>query len=301
MGREIVLVAGNANRPLACRIAGYLDIALADALVGQFSDGESRVELRTDVRGAEVFILQPTCAPVNQHIMEAIIIADACRRAAAGRVTLVAPYFGYARQERKSSLHTPITAKLIADLIEVAGIEQVLTLELHASAIQGFFNIPVEHLFIKPLFAEHYRGCAEMVVVSPDAGGVERARALAKLLGWELAILDKRREYPNDSTIMNIIGNIVDRDCLIVDDICDTGGTLISATEALLQQGARSVCAAVTHAVLSGDAAARIMASRLRELVVSDSICLPPHTTLCSRITTLSIAALLGNAIQRRC
>ena len=299
MEREMILVSGNANRQLAERIAAYLDMPLADALVGQFSDGESRVDLRTNVRGKDVFIVQPTCPPVNHHIMEAIIIADACRRASAGCVTLVAPYFGYARQERKSASRTPITAKLTADLIEVSGIKRVLTLELHESAIQGFFNIPVDHLFIKPVFAEHYRECDNLVVVSPDAGGVERARAMAKLFGCELAILDKRRENPNDSTIMNIIGNIEDKDCLIVDDICDTGGSLLNATTALLENGASSVRAAATHAVLSGKAIEQLATSPLQELLVSDSICLSQEAAACHKIVTRSVAELLGKAIRR--
>ena len=299
MEREVVLVSGNANRPLAKKIADYLDIPLADALVGQYCDGETRVELRTNVRGADVFIMQPTCPPVNHHIMEAIIIADACRRASAGCITLVAPYFGYARQERKSASRTPITAKLTADLIEVSGIERVLTLELHESAIQGFFNIPVDHLFIKPVFAEHYRECSNLVVVSPDAGGVERARAMAKLFACELAILDKRRENPNESTILNIVGNITGKDCLIIDDICDTGGSLLNATAALLDNGAQSVRAAVTHAVLSGDAVAKLLTSQLQELLVSDSICLPLAATAGEKIVTRSVAELLGKAVRR--
>ncbi len=299
MEHEMVLVAGNANQPLAERIAACLDLQLADALVGRYSDGESRVELRTNVRGKDVFIVQPTCPPVNHHIMEAIIIADACRRASAGCVTLVAPYFGYARQERKSVSRTPITAKLTADLIEVSGIKRVLTLELHESAIQGFFNIPVDHLFIKPVFAAHYRQCHNMAVISPDAGGVERARAMAKLFACELAILDKRRENPNDSTIMNIVGNISGKDCLIVDDICDTGGSLLNATTALLKNGARSVRAAVTHAVLSGTAVEKLAASQLKELLVSDSICLSPAAAACKKIVSRSVAELLGTAMRR--
>lgn len=299
MEREMVLVAGNANRPLAKKIAAYLDIPVADALVDQYSDGESRVELRTNVRGKDVFIVQSTCPPVNHHIMEAIIIADACRRASAGCVTLVAPYFGYARQERKSASRTPITAKLTADLIEVSGIKRVLTLELHESAIQGFFNIPVDHLFIKPVFAEHYRERSNMVVVSPDAGGVERARAMAKLFACELAILDKRRENPNDSTVMNIVGNIVAKDCLIVDDICDTGGSLLNATAALLDNGAQSVRAAITHAVLSGEAVEQLAASQLQELLVSDSICLSSDADACEKIVVRSVAELLGKAMRR--
>ena len=298
MGREMILVSGNANRPLAKKIACYLNIPLADAFVGQYGDGETRVELRTNVRGADVFIVQPTCPPVNHYIMEAIIIADACRRASAGCVTLVAPYFGYARQERNSASRTPITAKLIADLIEVSGIKRVLTLELHAAAIQGFFNIPVDHLFIKPVFAEHYRQCRNLVVVSPDAGGVERARAMAKLFACELAIIDKRRENPNDSTVMNIVGTIAGKDCLIVDDICDTGGSLLNATAALLDKGAQSVRAAVTHAVLSGNAIDKLATSQLQELLVSDSIVLPSAAAAVDKIVVRSLAELLGKAMR---
>ncbi len=298
MKRDMILLSGNANRPLAEKIADYLGIPLANALVGQHCDGETRVELRTNVRGADVFIVQPTCPPVNHHIMEAAIVADACRRASADCVTLVAPYFGYARQERKNTSRTPITAKLIADLIEVAGVKRVLTLELHAAAIQGFFNIPVDHLFIKPVFAQHYRACRNLTVVSPDAGGVERARAMAKLLACELAILDKRRENPNDSTIMSIVGNVTGKDCLIIDDICDTGGSLLSATTALFDNGAQSVRAAVTHAVLSGDAVTRLSASRLQELLVSDSICLSPTATSEKKFVTRSVVELLGKAIR---
>ena len=296
--RTMVVVSGNANRPLAEKIAHYLDLPLADVLVGQYGDGETRVELRSEVRGADVFIVQPTCPPVNHHIMEAVIIADACRRASASCVTLVAPYFGYARQERKGTADTPITAKLVADLIEVSGIRRVLTLELHEAAIQGFFNIPVDHLFIKSVFVERYREQHHLVVVSPDAGGVERARAMAKLLACELAILDKRRECPNDSTVMNIIGNVAGKDCLIVDDICDTGGTLLNATAALIDSGAQSVRAAVTHAVLSGQAIDKLLTSPLQEVLVSDSICLPP-TAVGKKIVVCSVAELLGKAMQR--
>lgn len=297
--REMVLVSGSANRPLARKISDYLDIPLADAMVSQYSDGESRVELKTNVRGKDVFIVQPTSPPVNHHIMEAVILADTCRRASASCVTLVTPYFGYARQERKSAPRTPITAKLVADMIEVSGIKRVLTLELHEAAIQGFFNIPVDHLFIKPVFAKHYTDLTNMVVISPDAGGVERARAMAKLFGCELAIMDKRRENPNDSTIMNIVGNITNKDCLIVDDICDTGGSLINATEALLKNGAKSVRAAITHAVLSGAAIKRINTSQLQELVLSDSIYQGDKIKSSKVIVTLSVAELLGKAIRR--
>ena len=294
-----MLVTGNANPPLAERISSHLAIPLAQTLVTAFSDGETRVELRANMRGNDVFIVQPTCPPVNHNLIEALVIADACRRASASSITLVAPYFGYARQERKNAPMTPITAKLVADMIEVAGIDRLLTLELHESAIQGFFNIPVDHLFIKHVFARHYQRRDNLVVVSPDAGGVERSRVLAKLFACDLAILDKRREDANESIVMNVVGNIDGKDCLIVDDICDTGGSLVNATEALLVNGARSVRAAITHPVLSGNAVERIRASRLQELLVSDSIDLSTDAQSCQLIATVSIAELLSRAIKR--
>lgn len=296
---DMLLLSGNANRPLAEKIAGYLDVPLGDAVVDDFADGETRVELRTNVRGRDVFVIQPTCRPANQHVMEALIIADACRRASAQRVTLVSPYFGYARQERKSAPRTPISAKLVADLIEAAGYDRVLTLELHTSAIQGFFNIPVDHLFSKPVFAESLEGMGDLIVVSPDAGGVERARALAKRFDCGLAIIDKRRDRPNESAVVHIVGNVSGKNALIVDDICDTGGSLTKAADALVEAGATSVTAAITHPVLSPPAVERIEASSLSSLVVTDSIPLSDEAAACRKIRQLTVAQLLGKAIRR--
>lgn len=299
MERELVVFSGNANRPLADSICSWLDIGLGDATVSQFKDGETRVELHTNVRGRDVFIIQPTSRPANHHIMEAVILADACRRASAQRITLVCPYFGYARQERKSSPRTPITAKLVSDLFTAAGFDRILTFELHTSAIQGFFNIPVDHLFAKPVWSSHFRAVDDMVVVSPDAGGVERARAMAKYFNCGLAIVDKRRERPNESSVMNIIGDVTGKHALIVDDICDTGGSLTKAASAIMEAGAKSCSAAISHAVLSDKAIANINDSALKELVVTDSIQLTPEGRQSPKIVQLSIAELLGKAIRR--
>ena len=299
MERELVVFSGNANRPLAESICSWLDIGLGDATVSQFKDGETRVELHTNVRGRDVFIIQPTSRPANHHIMEAVILADACRRASAQRITLVCPYFGYARQERKSSPRTPITAKLVSDLFTAAGFDRILTFELHTSAIQGFFNIPVDHLFAKPVWSSHFRAVDGMVVVSPDAGGVERARAMAKHFNCGLAIVDKRRERPNESSVMNIIGDVTGKHALIVDDICDTGGSLTKAASAIMEAGAKSCSAAISHAVLSDKAIANINDSALKELVVTDSIQLSAEGRQSPKIVQLSIAELLGKAIRR--
>lgn len=297
---ELQIFTGNANRDLAEKICAYLDVPLAKALVGQFSDGETRVEIKSNVRGCDVFIIQPTCAPTNHHVMEAVIMVDACRRASADRITLVTPYFGYARQERKSAPRTPITAKLVADLMTASGVDRVLALELHTSAIQGFFNIPVDHLFAKPTFGAYFENrYANPLVVSPDAGGVERARAMAKHFGCGLAIVDKRRDKPNESAVLNIIGDVRNKDCLIVDDIVDTGGSLTKAAQALKDSGANLVSAAISHAVLSGDAVSRIENSCLSELVVTDSIPLRQEARKSKKIKQLSIAELLGKAIRR--
>jgi ribose-phosphate pyrophosphokinase len=296
---DLIIFTGSANPKLAQGICDYLDVPLGRAKVGQFSDGETKVELETNVRGGDVFIVQPTCSPANHHIMEALIMADASRRASAGRITLVCPYFGYARQERKSAPRQPITAKLVADLIEVAGIDRVLSLELHTSAIQGFFNVPVDHLYAKPVYDKYFQQFENMVVVSPDAGGVERSRAMAKHFGCGLAIIDKRRDRPNESTVMNIIGDVKDKNCLIVDDIVDTAGTLTQAADALIKAGALTVRAAITHAVLSGPAVQRIRESKLTEIVVTDSIPLTAEAKSCKTIVQLSIAELLGKAIRR--
>lgn len=299
MDAELVVFAGNANRPLATKICDWLDTSISDATVGRFSDGETRVELQANVRGRDVFIIQPLSAPANQHIMEAMIMCDACVRSSASRVTLVAPYFGYARQERKSAPRTPITAKLLADLIEASGFNRVLTLELHTSAIQGFFNIPVDHLYAKPIFSSYFGRLDNPIVVSPDAGGVERARAMAKHFNCGLAIVDKRRDKPNESAVMNIIGDVKGKNCLIVDDIVDTAGSITKATDALLESGAVSVSAAISHPVLSGAALDNLRKSRLKELVVTDSIQLTPEAKDVDVITQLSLAELFGKAIRR--
>lgn len=299
MDAEMIIFSGTSNRPLASKIASYLDIPLGDAVVGQFADGETRVELGCNVRGRDVYIIQSSCYPANHHIMEAVIMADAARRASAQKVTMVMPYFGYARQERKSAPRTPITAKLVADLIQASGIDRLVTLELHTSAIQGFFNIPVDHLFAKPIFVSHFRRTDNMIIVSPDAGGVERARAIAKHFECGLAIIDKRRDRPNESNVMNLIGDVTGKDCILVDDICDTAGSLVKAAAALMEQGAKSVKAAVSHAVLSGPAVERIKESVLTEFVCTDSIPLSDAAKNVSKIRQLSIAELFGKALRR--
>jgi ribose-phosphate pyrophosphokinase len=295
----MIIFSGNSNRPLAEKIAAYLDTALGSAVVGQFADGETRVELGCNVRGRDVYIVQSSCMPANHHIMEAVIMADAARRASAKTVNLVMPYFGYARQERKSAPRTPITAKLVADLITTAGVSRVITMELHTGAIQGFFNIPVDHLFSKPVFTSYFRKTEHMLMVSPDAGGVERARAMAKMYDCGLAIVDKRRDRPNESNVMNLIGDVRGKDCILVDDICDTAGSLTKAAEALMNEGAASVRACVSHAVLSGPAVDRISSSLLSEFVCTDSIPLSAEAKKCSKIVQLSIAELIGKALRR--
>lgn len=301
MENEMLVFSGNANRLLAERICRYLKRPLGNASVDTFSDGETRIEINDNVRGRDVFIIQSTSAPQNEHIMESLIMVDACRRASAKRITMVCPYFSYARQERKSAPRTPITAKLLADLYSVAGIDRMLALELHASAIQGFFNIPVDHLFSKPIFAPYFaeKKIPNLIVVSPDAGGVERARAFAKYLNTGMAIVDKRRERPNESSVMNVIGDVTGKYCLIVDDIVDTAGSLCNAAKALLDAGATGVSAAITHAVMSGKAIERISASDLDELAVTDSIPVRDAAKNCKKITQLTVADLLGEAIER--
>jgi ribose-phosphate pyrophosphokinase len=299
MDTEMIIFSGNSNRPLAEKIASYLDTPLGAATVGQFADGETRVELGCNVRGRDVYIVQSSCMPANHNIMEAVIMADAARRASAKTVNLVMPYFGYARQERKSAPRTPITAKLVADLITTAGVSRLITMELHTGAIQGFFNIPVDHLFAKPIFSSYFQKSPNMLMVSPDAGGVERARALAKMYDCGLAIIDKRRDKPNESNVMNLIGDVRGKDCILVDDICDTAGSLTKAADALIAEGAASVRACVSHAVLSGPAIERITKSSLTEFVCTDSIPLSADAKKCSKIVQLSIAELFGKALRR--
>ncbi len=301
MTKSISLFSGNANPALSAAIAENLGVALGRLKAGRFSDGEIAVEIGENVRGADVYLLQSTCAPVNDSIMEMLIMADALRRSSAESITAVIPYFGYARQDRKVAGRTPISAKLVADLITTAGIDRVLTVDLHAGQIQGFFNIPVDNLFAMPVLLEEIRklGLSEPVMVSPDAGGVERARAYAKRLNASLAIIDKRRERANVSEVMNIIGDVRDRDCVLLDDMIDTAGTLTNAALALADAGARRVYAAATHPVLSGPAMARIADSPLVEVIVTDSIPLRGEALTNPKFRVASLAALLGEAIRR--
>lgn len=296
------LVAGNSNRPLGEEIATYLKTSLSKCIVRRFADMEIFVEVQENVRGEDVFVIQSTSAPANDHLMELLIIIDALKRASARRITAVIPYFGYARQDRKPGPRTPISAKLVANMIERAGADRVLTLDLHAGQIQGFFDIPTDNLFASPVMVQDIKRVFDtnnLMVVSPDVGGVVRARGLAKRINAPLAIVDKRRERPGHSEVMNVIGDVSGRTCVLVDDIVDSGGTLINAAEALLDKGATGVVSYITHGVLSGDAVARIGASRLKELVITDSIL--PSKSICStqNIRVLPIAHLLGEAIAR--
>jgi ribose-phosphate pyrophosphokinase len=296
------LVAGNSNRPLADAIAKYLKVPLARATVRRFADMEIFVEIGENVRGEDTFIVQSTSSPTNDHLMELLIITDALRRASARRITAVIPYFGYARQDRKSSSRAPISAKLVANLITHAGVDRVLTIDLHAGQIQGFFDIPTDNLFAAPVMVRDVKdrmNHTDKVVVSPDVGGVVRARALAKRIDAPLAIVDKRRERPGESEVMNIIGDVEGRSCILVDDIVDSGGTLCNAAEALLAQGAKDVYAYITHAVLSGGAVSRIASSKLKELVVTDSIQPTEAVKVARNIRVITIAPLMGEAIAR--
>jgi ribose-phosphate pyrophosphokinase len=296
------LVAGNSNRPLAEAIAAYLDTPLAKCIVRRFADMEIFVEVQENVRGEDVFVIQSTSAPANDHLMELLILIDALRRASARRITAVIPYFGYARQDRKPGPRTPISAKLVANMIDRAGADRVATLDLHAGQIQGFFDIPTDNLFAAPVMVQDIRDsfdANDLMVVSPDVGGVVRARGLAKRIDAPLAIIDKRRERPGDSEVMNVIGNVAGRTCLLVDDIVDSGGTLVNAAEALLDHGANEVTAYITHGVLSGGAVARVDNSRLKELVITDSILPSDAVKNAHNVRVLPIAPLLGEAIAR--
>jgi ribose-phosphate pyrophosphokinase len=297
---RLQVFAGNANPALAHEICGTLGIQIGRAMVKQFSDGEIYLQIKENVRGADVFVIQPTCTPVDRNLMELLLMMDALKRASAERITTVLPYYGYARQDRKDKPRVPISAKLVAGLLETAGADRILTLDLHAAQIQGFFDVPVDHLFASPVLIEYFKsqGAADRTVVSPDAGGVERARAFAKRLNCPLAIIDKRREEANVAEVMNVVGDVRGRDCLLVDDLIDTAGTLVKGAEALMQKGAASVSACATHAVLSGPAVSRIEASCLKEVVFSNSIPLSKEAKKCSRIKSLSIAKLLAEAIR---
>ncbi|MEZ5790760.1 MAG: ribose-phosphate pyrophosphokinase [Nitratireductor sp.] len=296
------LFAGNSNRVLAEQISKYLDIRLGTANVRRFADQEIFVEILENVRGEDCFILQSTSYPANDHLMELLIMIDALKRASAKRITAVLPYFGYARQDRKPGPRTPISAKLVANMITTAGADRVLTLDLHATQIQGFFDIPTDNLFAVPVLSSDVKDNYDLeniVVVSPDVGGVVRARSLAKRLEAQLAIVDKRRERPGESEVMNVIGNVEGRDCLLIDDIIDSGGTLCNAAEALLKIGASSVTAYITHGVLSGGAVARIAASSLKELVITNSIQPTSAIETAHNIRVVSVAELVGEAINR--
>ncbi len=304
MPNDLVLTAGNANLSLAQEIARALGTRLAETEVSQFSDGEVFVQVNENVRGADVFILQPTCPPVNHNLMELLILIDALRRASAFRITAVIPYYGYGRQDRKVQPRVPITAKLVADLITAAGAHRVLTMDLHVGQIQGFFNIPVDHLFAAPVLLQYFQqrvaehAWQDLVVVAPDAGGVERARAFAKRLGTTLAIMDKRRTGANEAKIMHVIGEVRERDVILLDDIIDTAGTIVQAVSALKEEGARRVLASCTHAVLSGQAIERLERSSIEEVVVTNTIPLREEQQS-KKITVLSVAPLLAEAIHR--
>lgn len=296
------LVTGNSNRALADAVAAYLEIPLTAATVKTFADKEVFVEIHDNVRGEDVFILQSTSYPANDNLMELLILTDALRRSSARRITAVIPYFGYARQDRRSTGRTPISAKLVANLITEAGVNRVITLDLHAAQIQGFFDIPTDNLYAAPIITRDIQANYKhnnTIIVSPDVGGVARARAVAQRIGADLAIVDKRRPKAGVSEVMNIIGDVAGHSCLMIDDIADSGGTLVNAAEALLKAGAREVSAYITHGVLSEGAPARIAASMLKELVVTDSIAETDGVREARNIRRISIAPLIGEAIAR--
>jgi len=297
---RLQIFTGNAHPELARAICKELGVPLGNAMVRQFADGEIYLQIQENVRGADVFIIQPTCTPVDRNLMELLLMIDALKRASAERITAVLPYYGYARQDRKDKPRVPISARLVAALLETAGATRVLTLDLHAAQIQGFFDIPVDHLFATPVMIEYFKASQyhDLTVVSPDAGGVERARAFAKRLNSPLAIIDKRREEANVAEVMNVVGEVAGRHCLLADDLIDTAGTLVKGAEALLEKGAATVSACATHAVLSGPAVSRIDASCLREVVVTNSIPLSEEGMRSSKIRSLSVASLLAEAIR---
>jgi ribose-phosphate pyrophosphokinase len=301
ISREIKVFSGNANPALAKEICQKMGTQLGNALVGQFSDGEINVQIDDNVRGMDVFVVQPTTRPVNRNLMELLIMIDALKRASAMRITAVLPYYGYSRQDRKVQPRVPITSKLVADLITTAGTNRVLTMDLHAGQIQGFFNIPVDNLFASPVLLEYIQSkkFTNLTVVSPDAGGVERARAFAKRLNAALAIIDKRRDKPNEAKVMYIIGDVKGRDCLLLDDMVDTAGTLTEGAAALKANGAGTISAACSHAVLSGPAIKRINDSSLNELITTNTIALDSKQQECRKLKVLSVAQLLADAITR--
>ncbi len=302
MPKGIKILSGNAHIRLAKKVADHLKVELSDTKLTTFSDGEISVKVNENVRGYDVFVIQPTCAPVNNNIMELLLLIDALRRASASRITAVIPYYGYARQDRKVQPRVPISSKLVADLLEASGTNRVLTVDLHAGQIQGFFNIPVDHLYAKPVLIDYIKANytnGDLVIVSPDAGGVERARSFAKRLGSSLAIIDKRREKANECQVMNVIGDVEGKDTLILDDMIDTAGTMVQAAQVLKENGAKKIGAACTHAVLSGPAIDRINGSVLEEVIATDTIPLDSKKEECSKLKILSIADLLAEAIKR--
>lgn len=302
MKDEIKVFAGNSNPALVDAVCAYLGVSRGAADVRRFSDGEILVEIDENVRGGDVFVIQSTCTPVNDNLMELLLMLDAFRRASAKRITAVVPYYGYARQDRKVAPRVPISAKLVADLITTAGAARVLTIDLHAGQIQGFFNVPVDNLFATPVLLRYVRerlNHDQVSIVSPDAGGVERARAFAKHLDASLAIIDKRRTRANEVAEMHIVGDVRDRTAILIDDMIDTAGTLVAAATAVMENGARAVLACCTHPVLSGAAISRVEGSVLRELIVTDTIPLRAEARACSKIKVLSVAHLLGEAIRR--
>jgi len=301
MPRDLKLLTGNSNPGLAKEIAEYIGQELSQTTVTTFSDGETRVRIDENVRGGDVFLIQSCCHPVNSSIMELLLLIDAVKRSSASKITAVIPYYGYGRQDRKDQPRVPISAKLIADLLTVAGANRILTMDLHAGPIQGFFNIPVDHLYAMPVLLDYIKKqqVSDMVVVSPDAGGVERARAFAKRLNSSLAIIDKRRESPNQAEVMNIIGDVKGKHALLFDDMIDTAGTIVQTAQTCLDNGALSVWAGCTHPVLSGPALERLDGSCLREVVVTNTIPLNGKDQYCSKLKALTVAPLLGEAILR--
>jgi ribose-phosphate pyrophosphokinase len=299
---KIKLFSGNANPELSQEICDYLSMPLGRATVKTFSDGEVFVEIGDNVRGTDVFVIQPTCPPVNQNLMELLVMVDALRRASTRRITAVIPYYGYARQDRKAAPRVPISAKLVADIITTAGARRVLAMDLHAGQIQGFFNIPVDHLFAAPVLLKvlkDFQNQDSVIMVSPDAGGTERTRAFAKRMGVGMAIIDKRREKANESQVMNVIGDVTGKTAILLDDMVDTAGTLCRAADALMEKGAKAVHACATHPVLSGPAVDRIEKSALETVVVTNTIPLSERAAACSKIKVESVAPLLGEAIKR--
>ena len=301
MPEGMKLFSGNSNKGLANEIADYLKIPIGDITVSTFSDSEIMVQINENVRGADVFLVQSTCDPVNKNLIELFLMQDAFKRASVGRITTVIPYYGYARQDRKVLPRVPISAKLVADLITVSGTDRVLTVDLHAGQIQGFFDMPVDHLYATPVIAEYIKKkySNDTVIVSPDAGGVERARAFAKRLNASLAIIDKRRERANVSEVMHVIGDVNGKDAILIDDMIDTAGTITQAVSAIKKNGAKRVIAACTHAVLSGPAIERINESELEEVITTNTIPMDSKQKKCKKLTVLSIAPLLGEAIKR--